>query len=411
MQKSSTAVGLLVILLLLQSCLKDTLTHTYTILTPVYKSKNEVYAGIRSNAPREINSPGKFFIIGHYIFLNEIDKGIHIIDNSDPAKPVKEAFIDIPGNLDIAVKGNTLYADLYSDLVVIDISDPLHVKFIKYISNIFPERNYSNGFVADSSRIIVDWIKKDTTVNISSPSGQNFYGYLFAPASFSSNAAAPAIPGISGSTSRFNIINDYLYAVNSYSLTAFDISATNDPQKLSSNNVGWSIETIYSFKDKLFLGSSSGVFIYDISNPSSPVNLGQFSHARSCDPVIVDGDIAYVTLHDGTPCGGYSNEMDVINVSTLASPFLVRTYSTTNPHGLTKDNNQLFVCDGKGGLREYDASDPAHVILKETISGIETFDAIAWNKNLVVVAKDGLYQYDYTTPGKLVQKSKLPVNL
>ena len=36
-------------------------------------------------------------------------------------------FIDIPGSIDIAVKGNILYADLYTDLVALDISNPLNV--------------------------------------------------------------------------------------------------------------------------------------------------------------------------------------------------------------------------------------------------------------------------------------------
>ncbi|MDZ4794620.1 MAG: hypothetical protein SGI83_10105, partial [Bacteroidota bacterium] len=110
---------------ILQGCLKDKLTKTYTILTPVYKEKSEVYANIKSNAPRPLESPGKIFMYGNYIFLNEVDKGVHIIDNANPASPVMKAFINIPGNLDIAVKGNTMYADLYADMVVVDISNPL----------------------------------------------------------------------------------------------------------------------------------------------------------------------------------------------------------------------------------------------------------------------------------------------
>jgi hypothetical protein len=81
----------------------------------------------------------------------------------------------------------------------------------------------------------------------------------------------------------------------------------------------------------------------------------------------------------------------------------------TNPHGLAKDNNLLFICDGKGGLKMYDAADPLNIILKKTVDGIETYDAIAWNNNLLVVAKDGLYQYDYSNPANLVQRSKLSV--
>jgi hypothetical protein len=412
--KKIHVVGTAVILsFLLQSCLKDKLTRTYSILEPVYKSKDEVYANIKSNAPTQIQSPGKIFIYGHYIFLNEIDKGVHIVDNTNPANPVEKAFIDIPGNLDIAVKGDILYADLYTDLVVVDISSPEHAKFLRYIPNMFPERNYTNGFVADNSRIIVGWIKKDTTVSLDPPSP----GYILYDAMMRSNSgaptaagAAPTIPGISGSMARFTVVNDYLYAVNRSTLGTFNIATANEPSKISDRNVGWNIETIYPFKDKLFIGSTSGMFVYDLGYPASPQLLGQFAHARSCDPVIADDNYAYVTLHDGTPCGGFNNQLDVVNVTNVLSPSLTKTYPMTNPHGLTKDGNALFICDGKDGLKMYDAVDASNIVLKKHVVGLETYDAIAWNKNLIVVAKDGLYQYDYSDPNNLVQRSKLTVN-
>jgi len=67
-----------------QSCLKDKLTHTYTIYTPIYETKEQVALNIKSNPAVEIQSPGNLFVYGHYIFLNEADKGVHIIDNTDP---------------------------------------------------------------------------------------------------------------------------------------------------------------------------------------------------------------------------------------------------------------------------------------------------------------------------------------
>src|SRR5262249_24090253 len=146
---------------LVQGCLKDKLTRTYTILRPVYKEKSEVYANIKSSPAKAIESPGKIFLYGNYIFLNEVDKGIHVIDNSNPSRPEVKAFIEIPGNLDIAVRGSILYADLYADLVVVDIADPLHAKFIKSVSGVFEDRSYINGFVADNTKYIVDWTRKD----------------------------------------------------------------------------------------------------------------------------------------------------------------------------------------------------------------------------------------------------------
>ena len=37
----------------------------------------------------------------------------------------------------------------------------------------------------------------------------------------------------------------------------------------------------------------------------------------SCDPVVVQGDYAFVTLRGGTECQGFSNQLDIIDISTL----------------------------------------------------------------------------------------------
>src|SRR6266487_180079 len=105
------------ILFILQGCFKDRITKTYTILTPVYKTRSSVLSEINGSSTQLIEHAGKIYIKDNFIFLNDVDKGIHIIDNSDPAHPVQIAFLNIPGNQDIAVKGNTLYADMYNDLL------------------------------------------------------------------------------------------------------------------------------------------------------------------------------------------------------------------------------------------------------------------------------------------------------
>src|SRR5687767_3472035 len=159
---SLTAVITITFSAFFSGCVKDTChkSYTYSYFEPVYKTTGEVKANIKSNGPREIQNPGKIYILGTYIFLNEIDKGIHIINNGDPSSPVNVAFIDIPGNLDMAVKGNTLYADLYTDLVTIDISNPLNAVVKKYNEGVFPYRAYSNGFYGDTTKVIVDWIER-----------------------------------------------------------------------------------------------------------------------------------------------------------------------------------------------------------------------------------------------------------
>ncbi|HOZ67858.1 MAG TPA: hypothetical protein PLB49_14765 [Chitinophagaceae bacterium] len=396
-----------------QSCLKDKMLYTYTIARPVYEQKSVVYANIRSNAPQQVEHPGKIYLYGNYIFLSEVDKGVHIIDNSNPANPVRKAFINIPGNLDIAVKGSTLYADLYTDMVVVDITDPLAARFVRYIPQVFPHRYAGYVMTSDSSRVIVDWIRKDTTVNHSDFLNSNKADMLVFSSSAGGTAnqsgAASNPTGVAGSMARVSIVGDYLYCVNNYSLLSFQLNTPTDPQKTATNNVGWNIETIYPFRNKLFIGSSNGMFIYDITNPAVPVREGQFSHARACDPVITDGNYAYVTLRDGTACTGTANQLDVVDVSNMSSPFLLKTYNLTNPHGLAKSGSYLYICDGRDGIKVYDAAAPASLSLKKHITGMNTYDAIAWNDNLLVVAEDGLYQYNISNPVSPVLRSKITV--
>jgi hypothetical protein len=391
------------ILFCFNSCVKDscTETHSYTFFEPVYKTSAEVRTNIKSNAPRQLERPGKLFIKGNYIFLNELDRGIHVIDNADPSHPKNIAFIDIPGNEDMAVKGNILYADLYTDMVALDISNPANVVLKKVIEGVFPYRVSLNGFMMDTTKVIVDWVKRDTTV-VQNCHDNNWWNgrpgvFMFnSSAESKSNGAAPSPFGMGGSMARFTIVNERLYSVTQSDLNVFDISNMADPYFTKKVNIGWSIETIYPFKNNLFIGSSAGMFVYSINNPDNPYQVGQFSHVRSCDPVIADDDYAFVTLRSGSTCQGFNNQLDILRLNTLTDPTLVKSYQLTNPHGLSKDGDLLFICDGADGLKIFNAASVSNLHLVKKIGGIETYDVIAWNNIAFVSAKDGLYQYDYS---------------
>ena len=387
-------------LVFLSGCIKDkitaTHTYTYTIMTPVLKSKADVLAAINGNPAETVQKAGKIYIKDKFIYLNEVDKGIHIIDNSDPSQPSQVAFLNIPGNRDIAVKGNTLYADMYNDLLAIDISNPKHVNISNRIANFFMGRMYGYGLNIDDKYIAVDWIKKDTVVAFT----DRVYlgGDIFALNNAASSGVAKSNGnGTAGSMASMVLMNDYLYAIREpHSVGIVDITTAATPRLDTTFYAGFDLETIYPFEDKLFLGSSSGMFMYDLANPTSPVQLGTFSHGRACDPVVTDGEYAYVTLRGGTSCGGNDNELNIVDVKDLMNPVLVKTYPLTGPTGLTKDGNLLFVCDGTSGVRLYDASNPGAIKQLTQIDSDEPYDVIAANKKAMIVGKNGLYQYDYS---------------
>ncbi|MDB5207419.1 MAG: hypothetical protein JWR72_2494 [Flavisolibacter sp.] len=416
MKKSiSLLLFIVAITALLQGCIKDQCKNTYhyTYYVPVYKTTAQVRANIRSNAPRPIEQPGKIYIRPPYIFLNEIDKGIHIIDNSNPSNPINKAFIDIPGNMDIAVKGNTLYADLYTDMVTIDIANPLNVAVTKIIDGVFPYRYYGS-FHSDSTKVIAGWVERDTTVTEDCNGGNRWLlaqtdVFMSNSASGNSDSKASSPIGMGGSMARFAIVNERLYTVSTSDLNVFNISNPAQPSFSKKNNIGWNIETLFPFKNNLFIGSNVGMFIYNISSPDNPVKTGQFSHVLSCDPVIADDNHAYVTLRSGNNCRNSVNQMDVLQLNNLTNPSLVKSYPLTNPHGLSKDGNLLLICDGKAGLKVYNASNASNLQLLSTISTIETYDVIAMNGIAIVVAIDGLYQYSYSDPSNPTLLSKLAI--
>jgi hypothetical protein len=399
------------------ACVKDDCKqkYTYTYYVPVYASKDEVKANIKSKAPRDVEKPGKIYIRGQYIFLNEVDRGIHIIDNSNPSHPKNIAFINIPGNVDMAVKGNILYADLYSDLLAIDISNPKEVKLKTYIDNVFPYRNYGSGAPAiNGGQVIADWIKKDTSITGTCDRRiMDFPVYSVTPVFFSAASGNPLSSispiGMGGSMARFSVVNDHMYTVGTNSLDVFNISTPETPVKGSQINFGWGIETIYPFGKNLFIGSTTGMFIFDISNPEAPKSVGQFAHVRSCDPVIADNDYAYVTLRSGTQCQGFTNQLDVIRLNNLTNASLLKSYPMTNPHGLAKDGDLLFICDGKSGVKIYNAGFEDNIKLLKHIEFFDAYDVIAFNKIALIVGKDGLYQYSYANPSNIKMLSKIEV--
>jgi hypothetical protein len=127
--------------------------------------------------------------------------------------------------------------------------------------------------------------------------------------------------------------------------------------------------------------------------------------------VIVDDTLAYITLRTGTSCGGNQNVLDIVNVKDITKPKTVISYSMTNPHGLGKDGDLLFICDGSAGLKVYDASDPKLLLgrLVYTYPNIQAYDVIPIGKVLVLVGDNGLYQYNYSNVKSISLLSTIPV--
>ena len=108
--------------------------------------------------------------------------------------------------------------------------------------------------------------------------------------------------GKAGSMAKFSISNNNLFLINDSSLLVYDITTESNPVQVNKIDVDFGIETVYTLKDKLFIGAIDGVYIYDISDPQNILYLSHYEHITSCDPVVANDNYAFATLNSRSQC-------------------------------------------------------------------------------------------------------------
>lgn len=374
----------------------------YNVVTPVTMTLSELRSSVKILPPQKIINSGKIYVYEEFVFINDENKGIHIIDNTNPAAPKKISFLKILGNIDIAVKDEMLFADSFTDLVVFDISDIRKIAYKNRLDNVFPQSyisptidnnlpvQYNYEFMS-SDKIIVDWNikqekRKPQDNDMLVKNGQF---------TFASTTSDASVTGKGGSLARFMIVEDYLYAVDNQKINIFNIQNLSVPTKIKEQYVGWGIETIFNRNEYLYLGSTNGMYIYDIKSLGNPVFVSRIAHVMACDPVVVDEKYAYVTLRSGNLCGETDSVLEIIDIANKAKPVKIKSYIMDNPYGLGIKDNMLFICDGTAGLKVFNKNDVLDLKITNQFKNINAFDVIPLDDKLLLVGQNTLFQYKY----------------
>lgn len=201
-----------------------------------------------------------------------------------------------------------------------------------------------------------------------------------------------SVDGQGGSLATFILKGNYLYTVDFKNLSVFNISNTTKPVKVNTVNVGFDIETLFSYGNFLFIGSRDAMFIYDISNAELPKKMSQSNHFRSCDPVVANGTNAYVTLHSNSSCRGTVNELRTYDVTDVENPKLLNTRGLKQPKGLSLfGDNYLLVCDGS--VKIFDVSDPKNSKFLKEIPTKNAIDIIIRNNHAFIISETTIEQF------------------
>jgi hypothetical protein len=360
-----------------------------------------------------IKNHGNIYKKDQFLLIIEENEGIHFIDNSNPTAPLQVGFLKIIGCTGIAMKDEYLFANSYVDLVVLDVSSWSNPHEVARLKDLFPQvlpkhnPQYRIAQVDKNLGVVVSW-----RIDKVKEEAQYQPVWINCPMCLSNDLLANSTQenfnntpssGISGSITKFSVIDNYLYVMDGFNLHPIAINDPLAPANKQPVQIWRTVETLFAKNNNLFLGTTTGMLIYSVANPDVPNPVSEVNHMTACDPVVVQGNTAYVTVRSGRNCGGTINQLDVIDISNLNAPFIIKSYAMYNPHGLGIDGNILFICDGTAGLKVFNASNSLTIDqnLIQQFMNIQATDIIPHNNVAIMIGSDGLYQYDYSNPAEI----------
>lgn len=200
--------------------------------------------------------------------------------------------------------------------------------------------------------------------------------------------------GVGGSLAKFTIVGNYIYAVSSHYLYTVDISDPAKPVNVGQSTLNFDMETIYPYKNRLFIGSRTGLYIYSIDKPAKPALIGEAKHGRSCDPVVANDSVSYSTLKGSTFCGPATSGLYVYDVKNLNEPALKKTIPINEPIGLGMADSALYVSCANEGMKVYSIKDAYNPVERQTLTGHHFIDLIPYNDLLIGWVSGGIVLYD-----------------
>jgi len=413
-------------LVLATGCEKDSCEQNWTqvVSVPVTLDRAQVQSEIGIEAARDLCVGGSIYAYGDFIFMNRLNEGFHILDNTNPASPQNVAFLNIPGATQMAFIEGNLVTNSYADLVTIEMDGIQSARLVSSTPNFLLDEN---TIPVSEGLVVIGY--EDQPVEFTQSCDGSIVGQwedcFNCDVFFVSNQGAPRSGGFgtptvntAGSMSRMSFNGNVLYVIGSSRLSTYVlnngllVNTSNQQQQ-------WGMETVITRGDFLYIGSQTGMHIYSLADARQPNYLSTFNHFTGCDPVSVEGDLAVVTVRDGRACGGASgNVMFVLDISNRSNPVELTRVNMNNPRGVALYNGNIYLCDGDAGLIVFDLNGgPVSTVANRKIqvlsSDIMTDVAVLpypAGDILLTVGDDHLSQFTIGESGELSIRSRVSAN-
>ena len=275
-------------------------------------------------------------VSGNHAYLANGTDGLRIYDVSNPAVPLSVGHTNNGGlalggtALNVAVLGTYAYLANYSDgLRVYDVSDPAKPSNVSHTN--LPPWLRSLAFYNNYA-----YLGGDSVIGI----------FDITDPAFPVKASQPHVP--ENPNSMVVLTNEaWLLSASFSGLRVYDISnPTNLVSLGQTNNVGGGQGVAVSGNYAYLANGPDGLRIYDISNPTKLVTIGHTNNGGSAYSVVLSGSYAYLANgSDGLRIYDVSNPTAPINVGHANDGGLAQ--------GLAVSGSYVYLANGADGLRIY----------------------------------------------------------
>ncbi|MEO0227929.1 MAG: T9SS type A sorting domain-containing protein [candidate division WOR-3 bacterium] len=359
----------------------------------IYVKDTLVYLASRGNGLNIINvtDPLNPVLVGNYntpgsaedgfsfdtlALVADGDKGLRIISILNPSNPYELGFFDTPGYaFNSLINYPYLYLfDAYSGVYILNITDLHNPSEIGHFENSVSFSwngflQYPYLFVADGYYLRIldisvpsnptqvsacstyyarDVAIKDTFAFIACGSG----GLTVVNIANTSNPYVVATD-TTGEARAIVVNGDYAYTVGYINpgFWVYDITNPLSPYQIGYYNSGTSYSL--AIKDTFaFIGTSNGLTILNIVNPSNPTFISSYSTNGTIYGLSVKGSYAVLSSSEWT-CG----YIKIIDISAINNPLEVGFYTTPySPQGIEVLDTLIFVSNSSNGIQVYASS-------------------------------------------------------
>jgi hypothetical protein len=301
-------------------------------------------------------------VVGNYAYLANGEAGLRIVNVANPANPTAVSVYDTPGMAqDVVIVGNYAYvSDGLGGLQIVNISNPANPTGVGQYDTTGDAKNTA---VAGNYAYVADGYEGLRLIEITNP-------------------AAPVEIGAIGDLNVIQhvaVAGSYAYlAAARDGLAVLDLSDPTNPVEIGNKQLTGAIDDPVQFitlsGEYAYLSSWRTLWIVDISNPHQPLEVAYLYDAYSPITNLTANHNLLFSTH--RYCDGIKDCFRIWDISNPTNPTILSQYSyrgSYNNGGVLLDNVAYLVGTD---LEIVDLIDPATPILLGTITGFSACDLL-----------------------------------